>query len=221
MRMKPLIATVALAALAASPLPSVLMASSGIDMAFAKAGGNGNGNGNAGSNGNGNGNGQSSASVGTALGNSGAAHSGKLASELKGLNAYHASETAMANASPNSQVGRIASYRDAAEATIGAETALSDAEAALGGLTEPSRSVADIQAEIDGLDPVADAEAIAGLEAELADAEAYAAAVSDVELAADALAAAQTVEDASFLAASNDRVLSDEAMSFFRAQLGL
>ncbi len=219
MRMKPLIATVALAALAASPLPSVLMASSGIDMAFAKAGGNGNGN--AGSNGNGNGNGQSSASVGTALGNSGATDSGKLASELKGLNAYHASETAMANASANSQVGRIASYRDAAEATIGAETALSDAEAALGGLTEPSRSVADIQAEIDGLDPVADAEAIAGLEAELADAEAYAAAVSDVELAADALADAQTVEDDSFLAASNDRVLSDEAMSFFRAQLGL
>ncbi len=127
----------------------------------------------------------------------------------------------MANASLNSQVGRIASYRSAAQATIGAETALALAEDALGGLTAPSRSVADIQAEIDGLDPVADAEAIAGLEAEIAAAEAYAAAVSAVALAAAALAIAQIFESASFLVASNGRVLSDAAMAFFRAQLDL
>src|SRR5690606_38092602 len=38
---------------------------------------------------------------------------GKIASTLKGLNAAHASLTAYANASPNSRVGMIATYRAA------------------------------------------------------------------------------------------------------------
>ena len=46
---------------------------------------------------------------------------GKLASELKGLNAAHASETAMANASPNSMVGKIEAYRQAILAGQAAE----------------------------------------------------------------------------------------------------
>ncbi|MBW6505343.1 MAG: hypothetical protein K0B00_01185 [Rhodobacteraceae bacterium] len=41
----------------------------------------------------------------------GKSDTGAMASELKGLNAYHASAQAFANAAPNSQVGRIESYR--------------------------------------------------------------------------------------------------------------
>lgn len=94
---------------------------------------------------------------------------GKIASELKGLNAYHASESAFASASPNSQVGRIAAYRDAAletiaagEAAEAAATALSEATAALtesqGALAAleegyTGRTTAQIDADIAALDP--------------------------------------------------------------------
>ncbi|WP_347311749.1 hypothetical protein [Defluviimonas sp. SAOS-178_SWC] len=96
---------------------------------------------------------------------------GKLASELKGLNAYHASETAFANASPNSQVGRIATYRDAALETYEAADALEEANGTLTEATEAlsakeaelqalddaytGRTTAEIDEEIAGLDPTA------------------------------------------------------------------
>ena len=54
---------------------------------------------------------------------------GKLASELKGLNAAHASATARANASPNSQVGRLATYETAIIATAEDSAALAAAKA--------------------------------------------------------------------------------------------
>ncbi len=52
-----------------------------------------------------------------ASGDHGSRGKGAIASELKGLNAMHASPTAMANAAPGSQVGRIATYKEAAETT--------------------------------------------------------------------------------------------------------
>ncbi len=94
---------------------------------------------------------------------------GKLASELKGLNAAHANANALANASPNSQVGRIATYRDAALETISAADALDAATGALGEATETlvareaelwslddafsGRTTAEIDADIAALDP--------------------------------------------------------------------
>lgn len=182
---------------------------------------------------------------------------GTIASELKGLNAYRASEQAFANAAPNSQVGRIAAYRNAAvtaaetgERLAAAQQALdaatqavedlnrqiSDLDAAYGG-----RTAAEIQADIDALDPAAAdyADRLAGLTGELAGAEAYdgdraalEAALADAEAvagetqsvydtaAADAATAAEA-EDAALMTASNGRALSSDALDYLRAQLGL
>src|SRR5262245_20931683 len=74
--------------------------------------GNGNGHGNGG-NGNANANGHD--------------NHGATASSLGALNAAHASPDALANASPNSRVGKIAAYKEAALAAQGA----ADAEAAI------------------------------------------------------------------------------------------
>lgn len=59
---------------------------------------------------------------------------GSAASQLKGLNAAHASAQALANASPNSRVGRIATYLGATGAAQGAAEALGLAEDALADL---------------------------------------------------------------------------------------
>src|SRR5262249_59359811 len=86
----------------------------------------GNGNGHSGGNGGGNGNGLSNGN-GSGNGNGGAAvdHGPKsdsdiiivnpsaTASALGALNASHASATALAHASPNSEVGKIAAYKQA------------------------------------------------------------------------------------------------------------
>ena len=107
----------------AASLTLALGLSSGADMfhpltfsqAFAgnsHAGGTGNGNG--GGNGNGNGNGNASAGA--------APNHGAVASALGALNAAHASATALANASPNSRVGKIAAYQSTAAAAALAAT---------------------------------------------------------------------------------------------------
>jgi len=148
---------------------------------------------------------------------------GALASELKGLNAAHASPTALANAAPNSQVGRIALYRDAALLTADKAAALDAANLALEGLAPPTRSVADIDAAIAGLDPLAEgyADALAALQQEKADAEAYGIAAGAAELAALELAAAQEAEEAALLSASDGRILSDAAIAYLRQLLDL
>src|SRR5690606_40365236 len=65
--------------------------------------------------------------------------------------AYHASETAFANASPNSQVGRIAAYREAALETVAAGEAAADAAAALeeatAALSASEQALADLRSE--------------------------------------------------------------------------
>ena len=71
-----------------------------------------------------------------------------LASELKGLNAVKANPNALEHASPNSQVGRIALYRDAALATAEQQILLDEAIAAKALLPVP-RDPLLIQGDID------------------------------------------------------------------------
>ena len=94
--------------------------------------------------------GGSSANSNTGSSHSGNAGQGSIHSELKGLNAAHASLTALANAAPNSQVGRIATYRTAALATEAQakslDAALKAYNAYLGTYTGPT--AADLQSQI-------------------------------------------------------------------------
>jgi hypothetical protein len=148
---------------------------------------------------------------------------GDLASELKGLNAVKANPNALDHAAPNSQVGRIAAYRDAAELTLTAHAALQDAEAVLAGLDVPARSTGEIDAAIADLDPAAAGyvETLAALEAERALAATYEEAVATVETAAARMEAATAAEAAALLTASGGRVLSHEAIAHIRSVLDL
>ncbi len=77
-------------------------------------GGGGGGNGNAGGNGNGNAGANSNAGGNGNAGvnsNAGGNGNGATASALGALNAAHASAQALENASPNSEVGKIATYQ--------------------------------------------------------------------------------------------------------------
>ena len=148
---------------------------------------------------------------------------GALASELKGLNAVKANSNALENAAPNSQVGRIALYQDAALATIAVQNDLSQAAADLAALPVPERDLATIDSAIAALDPAAETYAndLAILTAERAAAQTFADAVAAVDLAAQAAAQAQSAEEAALLVASDGRVLSDEAIAYVRSSLGL
>ncbi|WP_212522894.1 hypothetical protein [Actibacterium sp. MT2.3-13A] len=168
---------------------------------------------------------------------------GALASELKGLNAAHASPQALANASPDSQVGRIAAYRDAilAEETARqdlelADQNLADARDALATLQSEysGRSAADIQQELDAAlaAQTVDQDAVDALEAELAEAEAheadvaalesdiagYETEISDLETA---IAEAPQIQQDALTAAANGRTLSPEALAELHRLLGL
>src|SRR5262245_38138027 len=97
----------------------------GMAKAWAKNGnGNGGGHGNGNGNGHGNGNGKANGHDKTANAKSKAStvsdddanvedDDTASASELGALNAAHVSPTALANASPNSRVGKIAAYKEA------------------------------------------------------------------------------------------------------------
>lgn len=243
---KRIVSSLGIAAMVLGPLAPGLSPLGG-DAAYAK-GGNGNGGASGGDHGNsdnahggkagGNGAATKSASASTTP----SAH-GKLASELKGLNAANASPTALANASPNSQVGRIAAYRDAALETQGAEAAITQAEtdltaaqadlAALGS-SYTGRSTTDIDTDIAALDPTAtDYQAsLDALNAERTAAAEYEAeqalkttAVAEAEAALiaaqEAAAAAAATEDDALLAAADGRSLSPEAIAYLRSKLGL
>jgi len=117
-------------------------------------------------------------------------------SALGALNAAHASEQALANANPNSRVGRIAAYRNAVLETEAQREDLAELQDLLDGLEAPDRSLGEIDAELalaqDDLS-VADA-LVASLEADLAaaegDPEAQEAIQADLDLALDAQMAA-------------------------------
>ncbi|MDP4032958.1 MAG: hypothetical protein Q8P60_08940 [Pseudorhodobacter sp.] len=166
-------------------------------------------------------------SSGNGNGNSGNNGGGKpeaaaMASELKGLNAYHASAQAAANAAPNSQVGRIETYRvSAGAALVAAETAATAAAAAAAAgeaqaLLETElaalnagyagRSSDQITAALAALDPASPTYAadVFALEAELAAAATQEAAIAALEaeiLTAQAEAAASLAAEAAAAAA--------------------
>jgi hypothetical protein len=166
-------------------------------VAQAWAGGeNGNGHGNG--HGNGNANGHDKVA--------GENH-GSTASKLGALNAAHASDTALANASPNSRVGKIAAYK---EAELAAKAAEADAAAA-------DQAVADAQAALDAAiaantddDPLNDVDqaTIDGLTQDVADAEA-AAATADADVQA-----AKDEADAALVDAANKDITDDDGNVF-------
>ncbi len=210
MHMKVTLTALTLAMMAIGPLSTSIIPAAGLDAAFAERGGNGNGggggNGNSGGNGGGGGNGNGNGGNGD-----GGNGRGAVASELKGLNAAHASPNALLHANPNSQVGRIATYKTAALATVEAQSALED-------LTPPARTIAEIEADMLLLDPTLDAEALAVLQLELNDANAYEEALAEVE---GIIAGAEQAEADALLAASGGRELSDAAIAELRAMLDL
>jgi hypothetical protein len=132
---------------------------------------------------------------------------GSTASKLGALNAAHASDTALANASPNSRVGKIAAYK---EAELAAKSAAADAATA-------DQAVADAQAKLDAAvaanaddDPLNDVDqtTIDGLTQDVADAQAAA------ETADATAAAAQDEADAALVNAANKDITDDDGNVF-------
>ncbi len=156
---------------------------------------------------------------------------GKLRSELKGLNAVHANPQALANAAPNSQVGRIATYKTAALGTIAAAEAaltaqaekdaaqalLDAANADLAALDEayPGLSMAEIDAAVSALDPAAlDYQAqLDALNADRAAAAQYEADRADFQTAADDAAAAVIDADLNLTEAQAEAEAAETAES--------
>ncbi len=215
-------AIVALVALGFTAMPTGFLGGAGAAYADST-----HGNSHAGGNGNGNGSGNTPASASanvTGQGNSTTpTNHGALASELKGLNAVHANANALEHASPNSQVGRIALYRDAARETIAAQTALDQAKADLAAMPVPARTIDEINADIAALDPNAPdyATALAALKAEQEAVRDYNQAKAAVTAVRHTLTADQAAENAALLVASGGRVLSDAAIAYVRQVLGL
>jgi hypothetical protein len=206
-----------LLALALGPVPALLVHATGLDAAYADSS-NGKGNGNGGNSGNagGNGNGGTNSNGGGTNNSAKTAGSsnGALASELKGMNAVHANPNALKNADPNSQVGKIAAYQNAALATqaaeLAVETATSNLVAAQEGLAAAEALPASTPEEITARDT-----AIAAANQAIADATtAVGTANADLELAA-------ATEDAALLTATGGETLSVEALAYIRAELGL
>ena len=148
---------------------------------------------------------------------------GGLASELKGLNAVKASPNALKNASPNSQVGRIAAYRDAAVATITAAGLLASATATRDALPVPTRTVEAIDLAISALDPASAnyIDASAALELERQAAIKYNGAAAEAAAANAAVLTAKTTENTALLTASGGRELSAEAIAYIRDELDI
>jgi hypothetical protein len=151
-------------ALVAAPLAIDNSASDfGMAKAWAKNG-NGNGGGHGNGNGNGHGNGNANGHDKTASAKSNAGDDGSFdddddtasASELGALNAAHASPTALANASPNSRVGKIAAYKEAAIEAIANDPAVADAQADLDAAKAAALAdsvvTSEEQADIDALE---------------------------------------------------------------------
>lgn len=184
-------------------------------------GGNGNGNGNGGGNGNGNGGGngnsgnakaggaavekadgaktKAKATTKTAKKKSLADELGVSPSELGALNAARANPNALANASPNSRVGKIAAYRDAVLAGQALQADLDEQTARLEGLTPPARPSTDVVADLTLAADDTDGKAatVAQLEADLAAAGGTDAAIeAALSTARDELATAEATEAA-------------------------
>jgi hypothetical protein len=149
--------------------------------------------------------------------------------KLRNLNASKAASAALANASPNSNVGRIAAYQAAAEDYYGLRDNLSEARQYLRGYDESydgrsSEDVLDAISALDAAEPAYDAR-LAELEQELAEAERFEEGrdpLADAvrELRRDSLIAGKKAESA-FYAASRGTILSLSALAELNANLGL
>jgi hypothetical protein len=150
-------------------------------------------------------------------------------SELKGANAYHASPTALEHANEDSRVGKVAAYLAAAQTTISAGSAATAAQDTLDAYMEndPGYTAAEIQAQIDALDPESETydEDQAELLSLLDIATTYEAGLAPLQdeaerLAAEAAAAAAAEGD-TLLVLTDGRTLSDDALAVLRGGLGL
>lgn len=209
--------TATVPALGTAPLLTSFMAA---DAAYA---GNGHGNGNAQSREHGGrGNGQENAK------NEDTAR-GEIARELKGMNAMHASETALEAAAQNSRVGQIAIYRDMAqesgEAFKAWQSAYLDYRKLLDGYT--GRKSGEIEVDIAALDETsetyeADLKALM-LEFEAAqDHEWQLAEAAQLSNGAMQVYENATVAEADALETlTGGGVLSEAALAEFRTRLGL
>ncbi len=149
--------------------------------------------------------------------------------KLRNLNASKAAAPAFRNASPNSNVGKIATYQAAAEAYYDLRGDLYDARRELRDLNESydGRSSDDIADDIAALDP-ADPnyeDDLNALEDELRDAETYEEARDDLradvrDLRVDVLVAEKEAEHA-FFEASKGNTLTKSSLSEFHSNLQL
>lgn len=143
-------------------------------------------------------------------------------SELGALNAAHANPNALANASPNSRVGRIAAYRDSVLAGGELEGTLAEKVAALGELSAPSRTSGDVQTELAlaAEETATAADEVTRLEADLEAAGGTDAAIeAELGAARSALTAAQTAE--STLQGEYDNAVAYETLEAEIADLEL
>jgi hypothetical protein len=229
MKMKTTGLALGLATLALTPIATIFPAALGFDVAFAD---NGNGK----SNGKGHGKGHEKK-----LKHAKYAHpkpkghakiyddldevirSGDLASHLKGLNAVRANPNALEHAAPNSQVGRIAAYREAATGSKALTDRLASASARLNTLDRPTYSVAQIDLAISKLDPLDPRyeEKLVMLEDYRVKAANYEAASDEVTAARLALVQSQRLEEDRLYTASDGAILSPTELDYLRAVLGL
>jgi hypothetical protein len=160
------------------------------DAAYADQGkGNGRGNSERASNGNGNGN-----------GNNGR---GAIARELRGLNAAHANQNALLNASPNSMPGKLYIYQQAEIESASAAGQLLTAQ------TEYDRLIGLTEDEIAAEFP------LGGYE------DAVTQAAINLSGATTAAEIAAGLANDALLAASGGRTLSDAALNELKSLLGL
>ncbi len=181
------------------------------DAAYAERGGNGNGNGGGNGNGRGNGGGRDSAASngnnGNGNGRSNGNGRGAIASELKGLNATHANQRAMENASPNSVPGKLYAYQ------VEQQNIEADIEAA-----EAEERTA--RAEYDRLIGLSEDE----IAAEFPDGgyeDAITNAANDLLTAQGNTQAARERENESLMVLTGGRTLSDDALAELNRLLGL
>ncbi|WP_112297130.1 hypothetical protein [Ruegeria denitrificans] len=139
---------------------------------------------------------------------------GKIASELKGLNAAHASQTGLMNAAPNSMPGKLYSYQ---QSVLGYPDATADLE-------EKQTDLSDLQGltdeQIEEQYAPTDEEVAQGITAEDKYNDAVAEAEQAVQDAEDTLAEAVEPEEA-FDALTDGRELSPDAMDELHDLLGL
>jgi hypothetical protein len=126
-------------------------------------------------------------------------------SDLGALNAAHASPNALKNAAPNSRVGKIVAYRDAVVAGRELEAELEAKKADLESLEPPTRSIAEIDTDVDAaaVDLAEKQATVTQLEAEL-----EAAGGSDPDIEAELEVARVSVADAEATKATLDAELA-------------